>query len=125
MTFSTDYLPLIISAGFFLVFLLTILAIALFFRSSKKKQTLIKKIRREKEIFTESSKAEENVGLFASNVMNFLMSLGQKISSKAKAEDYSDLRPAFLKAGIRRRNAPAIFWVLKRSWRFFSRLAFF
>lgn len=113
MTFSTDYLPLIISAGFFLIFLLTILAIALFFRSSKKKQTLIKKIRSEKETFTESSKAEENGGQFKSNVMNFLMSLGQKISSKAKAEDYSDLRPAFLKAGIRRRNAPAIFWGVK------------
>lgn len=117
MTVPTEYLPIIFSIGFFLFVLFIIVGIVIHFRVNTKKQALIEKIKKggkEKKFGADGADVAVESGSFIySRFVAFLTSLGQRVSTKEKAVDYSKLRPLFLKAGIRRENAPAVFWGVK------------
>jgi tight adherence protein C len=110
-----QYLPLVISTGFFLFVSLVIAGIVVYIRLYRKKQTLLTRIRKEhkEEILIADVSDVKTGGWFQSQIVGFLTSLGQKVAVKEKAVDYVKLRPDFLKAGIRLENAPAVFWGVK------------
>ncbi len=116
MTVPTEYMPMVVSFGFFLIVLFIIVGVLLYVRHNVKKQAVIQKIRKEgKEtaIYDADAPTVQRRGRISDRVLHFLASLGQKVSAKEKAVDYSKLRPRFLKAGIRHENAPAVFWGAK------------
>jgi len=111
-----EYIPIIVSASVFLFALFIIVGIVIYVRYGRKKQTLIGKIRKDSErlkmSYTETVSPKTGGGI-QNRILGFLSSLGQKSASKEEAKDYSKLRPVFLKAGIRRENALAIYWGAK------------
>ena len=112
MNISAEHMPIIISGIAFLVMLLVIAGIVLYMRYGKKKEALIQKIRKEgkkADIAYEDAASSQTGGWFQNRVLGFLSSLGQKVSTKEKAVDYSKLRPLFLKAGLRHENTPNVF----------------
>lgn len=112
MTVPTDYMPIIISSGFFFFAILVLVGVMVFIRHNTKKQVFIEKIRKEGKSTIDFQRAVTTDGI-GNRFVNFLGSLGQKVSTKEKDLDYSKLRPLFLKAGIRQENAPAVFWGTK------------
>lgn len=115
MTVKTEYLPIIISLGFLLLMVFMIAVVVVYIRKKTKKDLVIEKIRkegRETEI-SDTNRSAIQGGYILSKVVNFLSTVGKKVSAKESAADYSKIRPFFLKAGIRRQNAPGIFWGIK------------
>jgi len=116
MIVKTEYMPIIISFGFFLLMVFIIAGVIVYIRKKTKKDLVIKKIRKEgKEtgILDTDGLANQGTGDLYNRVVNFLITLGKKVSAKERAVDYSKMRPLFLKAGIRQENAPSIFWGIK------------
>jgi tight adherence protein C len=112
MNISAEYMPIIVSGTAFLLMLLVIASIVLYVRYSKKKQAVIQKIRKEgkKVDMVQANRSSSQTGMKVKDrILEFLNSLGQKVSTKEKAVDYSKLRPLFLKAGLRHENTPGIF----------------
>ena len=62
--------------------------------------------------------AQTRVGL-QNRVLNFLGNIGERAQPIDKLIDYTKLRPIFLKAGIRRENARAVYWGAKLLLAFF------
>ena len=112
MNISVEYMPIIISGIAFLIMLLVITGILLYVRYGKKKQVLMQKIKKEG-ITTDMGYSDESSsktrGTIQNRILEFLSSVGQKVSKKEKAVDYSKLRPLFLKAGLRHENTPTVF----------------
>jgi len=71
----------------------------------------VKHVPRENEI--SEAKPPAKGGWFENTVLKFFNLLGARVAVKEEAADFSKLRPVFLKAGIRRENALAIFWGAK------------
>ena len=116
MPFPIEYLPIIVSASAFIIALIIIVGIVLYVRHGRKKEALIGKIRREvaaPAVSTAEAGSLENGRRIRNRVLNFFGSLGKSTASKEELKDYSKLRPTFLKAGIRRENALAIYWGAK------------
>jgi tight adherence protein C len=116
VTFPTEYMPIVFSFGFFLIVLLSIIGVLSYVRYNTKKQAIIQKIRKgdkETAIYDADAPAVQRSGRISDRVLSFLALLGQKVSKKEMAVDYSKLRPRFLKAGIRNENSPAVFWGVK------------
>ena len=112
MTVPTEYLPIIISVAVFVFALLVIAGVVIYVRYGKKKQTLMQKIRREgkeTEIVQKDALSFQTGGWVQNRVLGFLSSLGQKVSTKEEAIDYSKTRPLFLKAGLRHESTPTAF----------------
>ncbi|MGD9231952.1 MAG: type II secretion system F family protein [Desulfobacterales bacterium] len=112
MNISAEHMPIIVSGTAFLFMLLVIAGIVMYVRYNKKKQALIEKIRKERKKvdMVQADRSSSQTGIKVKDrILEFLNSLGQKVSSKEKAVDYSKLRPLFLKAGLRHENTPGIF----------------
>ena len=115
MNIPADYIPIIISASVFLCVLLIIVGIAIYVRFSAKKQAIIDKIRktsRETTTIDRDTLPSQTEGGIKNRIFSLLGVMGKPVVT-SEAIDYSQLRPLFLKAGIRRENAPAIFWGAK------------
>ena len=113
MDITPENLPIIVAGAFFLCFLLLLLGFALYIRQSKKKEGMIQKIRRTgtTESFIEQDTTPiETGGWFLNKMSRFFSEIGKRVPAGDIVIDYDKLRPMFLKAGIRRQNAAAIFW---------------
>ncbi|MGD8893952.1 MAG: hypothetical protein PVF94_13065, partial [Desulfobacterales bacterium] len=100
MNISAEHMPIIVSGTAFLFMLLVIAGIVMYVRYNKKKQALIEKIRKERKKvdMVQADRSSSQTGIKVKDrILEFLNSLGQKVSSKEKAVDYSKLRPLFLK----------------------------
>jgi tight adherence protein C len=83
---------------------------------SEKRRELIEKIRNDEEPWKlpDKRRALESEGAAKRPIMNFLASLGRKLSPD-NAKDQKQIKLRFLRAGLRRENIPGIFWGVKIS----------
>jgi tight adherence protein C len=108
--------PLIFSIMAFLVMFLLITGLWQYYWRYQKRRELKEKIRhgnhnhhlQDSQIPT----AKKDDNSINSSVLNFLNFLGKRVA-KENSIDYSAMRIKFLNAGIRRYNAPTIFWGTK------------
>ncbi|MDH3568053.1 MAG: hypothetical protein OEM61_11975, partial [Desulfobacteraceae bacterium] len=116
MTVTSEYIPVIISVLVFLFALLLIVGIVIYIRFTSRKKTLLERVKQtpgETVISEATGPGPVKGGRFENTVLKFFNVLGRKMAVKEETTDYSKLRPVFLKAGIRRENALAIFWGAK------------
>ena len=88
----------------------------MYVRAGRRKQKLLGKIQREtKTTVAQDSEAmsSQTGGWIQSRVLNFFSALGQRAPAGDALVDYTKLRPVFLKAGVRRENAPSVYWGAK------------
>ena len=113
MPIVVEYVPIVVAVSGFLCLSLIFWGILQYTRSRSKKREFIEKIQTSSE---RKSIFDADVSLEATStqnpVLNFLGSLGKSVAGE-KITDPKRLRAVFLKAGIRRRNAPAILWGTK------------
>jgi tight adherence protein C len=116
MDILPEYLPIVVSAIVFLCIVLVIAGAVMYVRAGRKKQNLLGKIQRE----TRSTVAQDSEamspqtgGWIQNRVLNFFSALGQRAPAGDALIDYTKLRPVFLKAGVRRENAPSVYWGAK------------
>ena len=115
MTGTAEYLPIIVGVLAFVFICLFFVGIFRLAWERSKKSALIGKIRDSAQAFTPLDTLEPSQsagGAGQSRVLNLLGMVGKSVGS-AKATDASRAKPAFLRAGIRSRNAPAVFWGAK------------
>ncbi len=114
MTMAEGYIPIIIAVVGFLSISLLCLGILQYARLRARKRATIERIQ-------EGGKTTDIVdtylslgttGVGQSWILSLLARIGRRIAGK-KAADLSELRPMFLKAGIRWANAVAVFWGTK------------
>ena len=113
---SPEYLPIVVSAIVFLCIILVIVGIVMYLRAGTKKQKLLGKITRETRTTVTSdleTEPPQTGGWFQNRILNFFGALGQRAPAGDALVDYTKLRPVFLKAGVRRENAPAVYWGAK------------
>ena len=112
MNISPENLPIIAAAIVFLCFILILLGFVLYIRQGAKKEAMIRKIRQTgaTETTTEYAPIVKTDSWFQHRILGFFSQLGKHVPAGDKVVDYDKLRPMFLKAGIRRPNAPNIFW---------------
>lgn len=116
MNISAEYLPIIVSVAVFLSLLLIIAGIVMYVRTHAKKQTLLGKIKLDAggtaAMPSEVAATQTRRGI-QNRVLNFLGNIGERAKPFDKLIDYTKMRPVFLKAGIRRENARAVYWGAK------------
>lgn len=116
MEITTENLPIIVAAAFFLFAIFIITWIALSIRHGSKRKAVIDKIKHkgveQKGLVSEAVATQTETGI-QNKLLGWLGAFGKRASVGDKAVDYDKMRPLFLKAGIRRENAPAIFWGAK------------
>ena len=114
MLFSDPNIKLIISSATFFSLFLFCIGIVQYLRQREKRRELIEKIGGGSQSgiiqYGEVSKTTSGTSLF-NPILNFFNLLGNRTSSKIS--DPSRVRIRFLRAGIRRKNAGAIFWGAK------------
>ncbi|UCE74963.1 MAG: type II secretion system F family protein [Methanomassiliicoccales archaeon] len=115
MIFTSENIPVLISVLVFLSIFLFLLAIYDHLRKHAENRKLIEKIKRggqkPKQSDGEGS-AREARGTIHKRSMRFFGLLGERLGP-SKSDELSRMRLNFLKAGIRRDNAPVIFWGVK------------
>ncbi len=115
MILSETDMPAIFSAIAFFTMLILFGGIYQFHRVYSKKRGLKQKIHQSDlnlESATQQRQLVGDEGKLKGRVLNFLGYLGKQVSTE-KTLDYSGMRVKFLRAGIRRINAPAVFWGTK------------
>jgi tight adherence protein C len=133
MTMAEGYIPIIIAVVGFLSISLLCLGILQYARVRARKRATIERIQEGGKttgtLDTYSSLETKRVG--QSGIQGLLARIGIRIAGK-KAADLSELRPMFLKGGIRWANAVAVFWgtkvvlaVLLPACFLFARVGFF
>ena len=114
MTMAEEYIPIIIAVVGFLSISLLCLGILQYARLRARKRATIERIQeggKTTEI-VDTYLSLETTGVGQSWILSLLARIGRRIAGK-KAADLSELRPMFLKAGIRWANAVAVFWGTK------------
>lgn len=122
MNISLEYFPIIISGVVFLSLVLAIAGIVIYVRSNAKKQILLGKIKQDAGetagMPSETIPTQTRGGIQA-RFLNFLGNIGKRAQPIDKLIDYTKLRPVFLKAGVHRENARAVYWGAKLLLAFF------
>lgn len=112
---TPQHIPAVISITAFICLLLLFWGVSQYIKLRSKKKQLKDKIQHSRDSFDTSDFQSPTSNLNESNtssIINFWGSLGKRFISE-NALEHSGLRLRFLKAGIRRINAPAIFWGAK------------
>ncbi len=112
---TVQQLPAVISITAFFCLLMLFWGVSQYIKLRSKKRKLKDKIQKSTDSFDTSNIENPTPSLSESNtssIINFWGSLGKRVISE-NALEHSGLRLRFLKAGVRRINAPAIFWGAK------------
>ena len=112
---SFEFIPLIAAACAFLTFALAVIGVLQLVRGGSGKKAYLQKVQGESNAAFQVqpvSLDEPDKGGLKNRLLGLLGLLGRSVA-KEKAADYSDLRPKFLKAGIRFEKAPAVYWGAK------------
>ena len=112
---AEGYIPIIIAVVGFLSISLLCLGILQYARLRARKRATIERIQEGGKTTTgivDTYSSLEKTGVGQSPILSLLARIGRRIAGK-KAADFSELRPMFLKAGIRWTNAGAVLWGTK------------
>lgn len=114
MTMAEGYIPIIIAVVGFLSISLLFLGILQYARLRARKRATIERIQEGGKTtgIVDTYSSLEITGVGQGWILSLLARIGRRIAGK-KAADLSELRPMFLKAGIRWANAVAVFWGTK------------
>jgi tight adherence protein C len=115
MIFTEEYFPILISVSLFLSIALIYIGLLSYLKMRKKSRGLIARSRQAEYKSVAPLKAQlsaKNQNKLLIWFSNLIASLGKRVAPK-NPENYSLMRLKFLKAGIRRENASAIFWGFK------------
>lgn len=116
MNIPAEYLPIVISASVFLIALLIIAGVVISSRSNSKKKAFLEKIKheaKETEIIQTATLPSKTDNGVKNRFLKFLTALGKRTSVRKKAGGSPQLKPIFLKAGLRSENVPAVFLGVK------------
>ncbi len=108
-------IPILISASAFLAMLLLFVGLYQYIRQNARGRELIAKVRKSaenREMSDKENSSTETGDTAKKPFLNFLSSLGRRFVPE-ESTDYSQMRTRFLRAGLRRANAPALFWGIK------------
>ncbi len=114
MTIPPATVPLLISTVAFFVTILFFVGLYQIYRQRSTRRSMLDKVRGatlEEEAFIAETTPGSSGNAWAS-ISGFLNSIGKRVLP-AKSQDYSRLRQKFACAGIRKANAPTIFWGTK------------
>ena len=109
---SISNIPILISASAFLAIFLLFAGIYQYIRQNAKGRQLIEKVRESGEDRDRPDKvnsSSETKDATKKPFLIFLNSLGRRFVPE-KSADYTQTRIRLLRAGLRRENAPALFW---------------
>jgi tight adherence protein C len=115
MMVRPEYIPVLISLFVFFTILLFFVAAFYYFLQRLQNRKLIQKIKQSGEKPKSKGRADLVVkpsGAMQNHFLNFFGFLGQRVGP-GESTEIPHRRLNFLKAGIRRENAPAIFWGIK------------
>jgi tight adherence protein C len=105
-------IPILISTSAFLAVLLFFVGLYQYIRQNARERELIEKVRKTGKNRNTSSReklSSETEDAARNPILNFLSLLGKRLIPKQVA-DYTQMRTRFLMAGLRKANAPALFW---------------
>lgn len=114
MPLLSEYTAIVVAVGSFVCLSLIFLGLLYYIRLRSRKREFIEKVQQssQKASMLDIHASLESPGSKRGRFLDFLAAMGTRIAGE-KATDSARLRPVFLRAGIRRANAPAIFWGAK------------
>ena len=118
MDFSRINVPLIIALATFLVVCLIVLGIVIFVRQKRQRKEMIGKIKgRETDWITSHSDSQSasltgETSAKSNAIQRFLQKIGNAMNP-GRTMDVKDIKLKFLRAGLRDRNIPTVFWGIK------------
>jgi len=127
MTVNFEDIPLLVSLLVFLSLLLFFLAVFYYLRHRAENRKLLEKIKQSGDNRLPLHAGDPRVkslGTIQKHSLDFLGSLGERVKP-SRSTELSRMRMNFLKAGIRREKAPAIFWGIKSFFAVFLPPCFF
>lgn len=127
MASTISNIPILISASAFLAVLLLFVGLYQYVRQNARARKLIEKVRETGEnrnAFNREKLSSETKDAASKPILNFLSLLGKRLIPEQSA-DYAQMRPRFLMAGLRKTNAPALFWGSKFLFAFSLPICFF
>jgi len=127
MASTISNIPILISAAAFLAVLLLFVGLYQYIRQNARARELIEKVRKTGEnrnVFNREKLSSETKVAARKPILNFLSLLGKRLIPEQSA-DYAQMRPRFLMAGLRKANAPALFWESKFLFAFSLPICFF
>ncbi len=127
MASTISNIPILISASAFLAVFLLFVGLYQYFRQNARARELIEKVRetgKNRNAFNREKLSSETKDAARKPILNFLSLLGKRLIPEQSA-DYTQIRPRFLMAGLRKANAPALFWGSKFLFAFSLPICFF
>ena len=127
MTSTISNIPILISASAFLAVLLLFVGLYQYVRQNARARKLIEKVRKtgkNRNAFNREKLSSETKDAARKPILNFLSLLGKRLIPEQSA-DYTQMRTRFLMAGLRKANAPALFWGSKFLFAFSLPICFF
>jgi tight adherence protein C len=115
MIFSDENIPLLLASLAFLVICLVSMGIIIHFRGVRYRRGMLGKIRASDSEWSVLEKDLPSVDLSAGSgnaFVKFLSAIGVKTNPGRSADD-ADIKLKFLRAGLRARNVPTVFWGTK------------
>ena len=127
MVSTISNIPILISASAFLAMFLLFAGLYQYIRQNAGARDLTEKVRKSGEnrkISNKEKLSSETEDAVKNPILNFLSLLGKRLIPKQVA-DYTQMRTRFLMAGLRKANAPALFWGSKFLFAFSLPVCFF
>lgn len=121
MTIITTHIPVLVSVSAFFAMILLFAGLFQYFRQNAKSRELSEKVRAGSDNRYALNKEKSS---FKTPISNFLSLLGKCLVPEDSA-DYTRTRSKFLKAGLRKANAVAVFWGIKLLLTFLFPVCFF
>ncbi|HEJ83380.1 MAG TPA: hypothetical protein ENO25_02325, partial [Desulfobacteraceae bacterium] len=115
MLFIEENIPLLVASLAFVVVFLLVLGIVLHYRGVRSRREMLEKIRSQEDEWSVSEKDTSSLELSSRSgniFLNFLSAIGMK-TNPGRSMDDTDLKLKFLRAGLRGRNVPTVFWGTK------------
>jgi tight adherence protein C len=127
MTPAISNIPILISVSAFLAMLLLFAGLYQYIRQNAGTRELTEKVRKtgkNRNVSNREKLSSEIKDADRNPILNFLSLLGKRLIPEQLA-DYTQMRTRFLRAGLRKANAPALFWGSKFLFAFSLPLCFF
>ncbi|MDL1983403.1 MAG: type II secretion system F family protein [Deltaproteobacteria bacterium] len=127
MASTISNIPILISAAAFLALFMLFVGLYQYIRQNARAHELTKKVRKTGENRNASSReklSSETEDAARNPILNFLSLLGKRLIPE-QSMDYTQTKTKFLMAGLRKANAPALFWGSKFLFAFSLPICFF
>ena len=115
MLFADEYIPLLVTSLAFVVICLLFLGLSMYLRGMRNRRAMIQKIRSEERdwsVIENEAHSLEFSGGSTHGFVRLLSAIGMR-TNPGKSENDVQTKLKFLRAGLRGRNVPTVFWGTK------------